>query len=118
MIEDLERLNELFWGFANRCLKLEAKEALEEADEFDGFNGWRLVIRCIRKSAYIHFATVRRLVKNTPPVGSLEEIPAAIKRYDAVHEDFKVSGGTPASDSEKKTDFFESLPKEIREQLQ
>ncbi len=118
MVEDLDRLSELLWGFLNRCLKSEAKESFEEADELDGFNAWRLVIRSIRKSAYIHLATARRLVKYTPPIGSLEEIPAAIKRFDAVHKDFKLSGGTPSSDSEKKTDLLESLPKEIREQLQ
>jgi len=118
MVEDLDRLSELLWGFLNRCLKSEAKESFEEADELDGFNAWRLVIRSIRKSAYIHLATARRLFKYTPPIGSLEEIPAAIKRFDAVHKDFKLSGGTPSSDSEKKTDLLESLPKEIREQLQ
>jgi hypothetical protein len=99
-------------------LKAEAKDDFEEADELDGFNGWRMVIRSIRKSAYIHHAEVRREVKSTPPIATLEDIPAAIKRYDAVHKTFKLSGGTPPTDSEKKTDLLESLPKDIRAQLQ
>jgi hypothetical protein len=118
MVEDFHRLSGLLWGFLNRCPKSEAKESFEDADEFDGFNAWRLVIRSTRKSAYIHLATARRLVKYTPPIGSLDEIPAAIKRFDAAHKDFKLSGGAQPSDSEEETGLLESLPEEIREQLQ
>jgi hypothetical protein len=118
MVEDLERMSELLWGFLNICLKAEAKDDFEEADELDGSNGWRVATRSIRKSAYIHHATVRRQVKYTPPIGTLEEVPAAIKRHDSVHEECKSLGGTAPSDSEKKTDLLELLPKDIREQLQ
>ena len=48
MVEDFPRLSELIWGFLNTCLKQDAKDKFEVADDLDGFNAWRLVVLSIR----------------------------------------------------------------------
>ena len=45
MIEDLERLSEVLWGFLNTCLKGPAKDSFDAADDLDGFNAWRIVVQ-------------------------------------------------------------------------
>ena len=118
MVEDFPRLSELLWGFLNTCLKLEAKDKFEVADDLDGFNAWRLVILSIRKSAHIRLAQNRRLVRNPPSCKRVEDIHEVIKNFDAAHKGYNDAGGTVHSDQAKKFDLLESMPSEVREQLQ
>ena len=40
-------MNNAPWGFLNGCLRGTAKTMLEEADDRDGLDGWRRVVRTI-----------------------------------------------------------------------
>ena len=118
MLDDLPRLSEVLWGFLNACLNGSAKETFELADDLDGFNGWRLVVQDIMKSRGIRLAQSRRAVRNPPAIKDVAHIASAVKSFDAIHKAYKEAGGTIQDDQEKKLDLLESMPKEIRQQLQ
>ena len=103
MIEDLERLSEVLWGFLNGCLKGSAKETFELADDLDGFNAWRRVVQDIRKSRNIRLAQTRRAVRNPPAVKDTAHIGQAVKNFDAIHKAYKDAGGTIQDDQEKRS---------------
>ena len=118
MIDDLDRLGEVLWGFLNTCLRGTAKETFELADDLDGFNAWRRVVQDIRKSRNIRLAQTRRAVRNPPSVKDVGHIAQAVKNFDAIHKAYREAGGTIHDAQEKKLDLLESMPKEIRSQLQ
>ena len=74
MIEDLERLSEVLWGFLNTCLKGPAKESFDAAEDLDGFNAWRIVVQDIRKGRDIRLGQTRRAVRNPPPANGVAHI--------------------------------------------
>ena len=57
-------------------------------------------------------------MRNPPSVKDVAHIGQAVRNFDAIHKAYKDAGGTIQDDQEKKIDLFESMPKEIRQQLQ
>ena len=72
----------------------------------------------VRKSRGIRLGQARRAVRNPVPVKDVAHIGQAVKNFDATHKAYKEAGGTIQDDQEKKLDLLESMPKEIRSQLQ
>ena len=113
----VRRLSELIWGFLNSCLAGKAREEFEGADILDGMNGWRFVIQHIFQGAQTRKGLLRKAVKNPPSINKLEDVPSGITKFMAIMKAYKDVGGVPPEGHELKTDFLETLPGEIREQL-
>ena len=60
---------------------------------------------------------MRKLVRNPPSISKLEDVEMGIINYDSLLRDYVAVGGSPPNDLEKKSDFLDMLPSEIRENL-
>ena len=114
---NLEKVAEALWGFLNTCLKGEAHKMFENAEELNGFDGWRLVVQEIQRGRSVRKATLRKLVKNPPKITKLEDVNAGMIKYRNILREYEAVGGTPPDDSEQKCDLLDSLPQVIRENL-
>ncbi len=115
--DDVQRLNEILWGFLNTCLSGKARTCFEGADMCNGFDAWRRVVQQIHQGANVRLGTLRRLVKSPPQIAKLEDIDAGIVRFEGIMKDYRAAGGVPPEGAELKNDLLETLPHEIREQL-
>ena len=112
-----ERLGHVVWGFLNTCLKDKARTFFQAADELNGWDGWRRVVMHIRRSRQVRLGTLRKKVRNPPPITKLEDVTIGITKYDNLLRDFEAAGGTPPDDMERKQDLLDTLPEAIRENL-
>ncbi len=114
---DISRVGEVIWGFLNLCLQDRAHTCFEGADTLNGFDGWRLVVQHVHQGQQLHKAVLRRLVKNPPNIGKLEDVAMGITRFENIMKDYKAAGGKLPDESELKEDLVNTLPQEIRENL-
>ena len=114
---NLVKLSEALWGFLNTCLKDEAHTTFENAEELNGYDGWRLVVQEIQKGRSVRKATLRKLVKNPPKINKLEDVNAGMIKYRNILREYAAVEGKIPDESEQKCDLLESLPLEIRENL-
>ena len=56
-------------------------------------------------------------MKNQQGINKLEDVPSGITKFMAIMKAYKDVGGTPPEGHELKTDFLDTLPSEVREQL-
>ena len=99
-------------GLLNSCPGGSAKETFKLASDFGGFNAWRFVNQDVQKSWGTRLAQSRRAVRNPPAVAQ------AWADFDAIRNAYEEGGGTAQGDQGKKPNLLESMPKEIRQQLQ
>ncbi len=114
---DVKKLDELLWGFLNTALQGVAHTCFENAEELQGFEGWRIINEQITHGKAARMGNLRKLVKNPPRISKLEDIDHGITSYDNLLKAFKTAGGTIPGDDDLKQDLVDMLPVEIREQL-
>ena len=121
MIElDVFELSRAVWGFLNICLSGAARDIFDDADLGDGLNAWRLLVYEFRSSAYVRTTQLRNAVKNVPKCTGLEQVSEHISRMERNIRDYVAIAGIERQPSphDMKQDLLDSLPQEIREQLQ
>ena len=114
---NLVKLSDALWGFLNTCLKGEAHTTFENAEELNGFDGWRLVIQEIQKGRSVRKATLRKLVKNPPKISKLEDVSTGMVKYRNLLREYEAVGGKAPDEAEQKSDLLDALPQELRENL-
>ena len=114
---DGTRLGEIVWGFLGICTTGEAQACHEGAGELNGLESWRRIVKHIYRGKEMRIATLRKLVRNPPSIGKLEEVEAGITRYENIIREYQEAGGAAANDQELKSDLLEALPQELRENL-
>jgi len=113
------QLSRAVWGFLNHCIKGKARDQFDAADTLNGLDAWRRLIHDIRKGRWVNKERLRLLVKNVKPITRLEDVPAAIMAYDKNIKAYElVVGKGKIDEDDKKSDLLNSLPTDIREQLQ
>ena len=113
-----EHLNNALWGFLNGCLRGTAKTMFEEADDLNGLDGWRRVVRTIDVNLPQRLEELRIEVRclTSKHMKELEHIPAGIAHFQSTLKEFKDAGGLGyTSSQEMKSDLLSILPKVIRE---
>ena len=109
-----------FGGFLNICLSGAARDTFDDADLGDGLNAWRLIVYEFRSSAYVRTTQLRDAVKYVPKCTGLEHVSGHISRMERNIRDYVAIAGPERQPSshDMKQDLLDSLPQEIREQLQ
>ncbi len=114
---NIDRANEVIWGFLNPCLQDKAHTCFEGAELLNGLEGWRLVVQHIHQGRKVHKAMLRKIVKNPPAITKLEDVAMGITRFENLMKDYKAAGGQLPDEPELKEDLVNTLPQEIRENL-
>ena len=67
-------LSHAIWGFLTLCVHGEARDVFDDADEGDGLNGWRLIVKDIHKGRWVRQAQFRKLVRNPSHISKVEDV--------------------------------------------
>ncbi len=115
--QDLQRINEILWGFLNMCLKGEAHRHFELAKWLNGLEAWRIIVQTIHRGRNNRHAALRKLIRNPQQIVKLEDVEQGITTFDNNLREYEACNGRRPDDADLKTDLLESLPVEIRENL-
>ena len=113
----MERLNELIWGFLNTCLKDSAHTVFENVELLNGLDAWRAVVLEIHRGQGIRLAQLRKIVRNPPSISKVEDVAGGILRFENAVKEYAAVGGDAPNDKELKSDLLDTLPQELRENL-
>ena len=108
--DQLDRINELIWGFMNTCLKDGARTVFDSADALHGFDAWRAIIQEIQKSRGIRLAQLRKVVRSPVKISKVEDVANGILKFENVIRDYVQAGGERPNDKEMKNDLIDTLP--------
>ncbi len=105
------------WGFLNMALKKEALTCFKGAQTLNGLDAWRRIARHVRRGKNTRLDSLRKLVRNPPPIKKLEDVSVGIMHFENVINDYVAAGGMAPTQQEMKSDLLDSLPLEMRENL-
>ena len=116
----LESVNGQLWGFLSNAVSAEADTVYKGAEDLNGFDAWRRLIRYITHGAGIRLEMMRTEMKHSyaKPIKNIESVAIGIAEFELRHKEYADAGGTSLpSDDEKKSDLLNILPGELRESL-
>ena len=90
---DMRGISRAVWGFLNSCLQDSALACFENAEDLNGFEGWRLIVQSINRSQKVHVGLRRRIANNPPKIQSLQHVSGGLVKFQATMKDWiNVSG--------------------------
>ena len=115
----MESLNLQIWGFLSNCVAAEADTIFKGADDLQGIEAWRRIIRYIDHGKSIKLEQMRNEMKTVHlrPIKSLENVAIGIAEFELRLKEYGELGGVIPDDDEKKTDLLNLLPGALRESL-
>ena len=90
---DMRGISRAVWGFLNSCLHDSALACFENAEDLNGFDGWRLIVQSINRSQKVHVGLRRRIAKNPPKIPSLQHVSGGLADFQAIMKDWINVGG-------------------------
>jgi len=117
--EQVELLNSTVWGFISGCVSGEAETVFKRADELNGLDAWRRLVRFIDHGRGIRLDALRSEVRalHLKPMTKLEHVAIGIAEFENKLREYEDAGGRRAEDAERKADLLAILPQELRENL-
>ena len=113
----IDRINELVWGFLNTCISGEARTCFESVNSLSGLDAWRAIVQEIQRGRNIRLAQLRKIVRNPPGINKVDEVANGIMRFENNIRDYVAAGGDQPNPKEMKSDLLDTLPQELRENL-
>ena len=113
-----EVLNAAIWGFLSSCLSGSAETIFKSAEDLNGLDAWRRVVRIIDSGLLLRLEELRGEVRmlHTRPMKDLDQVNAGIAEFEAKLKEYKDAGGTGFDgDHEKKSDLLAILLAKLRE---
>ena len=113
-----QALNAAIWGFLSSCLTGSAETILRSAEDLNGLDAWRRVVRIIDSGLPLRLEELRGEVRmlHTRPMKDLEHVAAGIAEFEAKIKEYKEAGGNGFDgDHEMKSDLLAILPAKLRE---
>ena len=105
-------VNAAIWGFLAGCVSGAAEAIFDTADQLNGLDAWRRLVRHIDHGREIHVEMLRREMKHTQNlvIKDIFGIEEGIANFDKAIGRYTKAGGDPMRDGEKKTIFWQSSP--------
>ena len=115
----LESANGQLWGFMSNAVSAEADTIFKGADDLNGFDAWRRLIRYITHGASIKLEMMRTEMKHSyaKPIKNVETVAIGIAEFELRYKEYGEAGGTLPTDQGQKADLPNILPAELREGL-
>ena len=115
----LDSLNNQMWGFLSNCVSSEADTIFKGADDLQGIDAWRRIVRYIDHGKSIKLEQMRREMKtqHLKPIKNMESVAIGIAEFELRLKEYAEIGGTIPDDDEKKSDLLNILPGALRESL-
>ena len=113
-----QALNASIWGFLSSCFTGSAETIFRSAEDLNGLDAWRRVVRIIDSGLPLRLEELRGEVRmlHTRPMKDLEQVAAGIAEFEAKIKEYKQAGGTGFDgDHEMKSDLLAILPPKLRE---
>ena len=113
-----EVLNAAIWGFLSSCLSGSAETIFKSAEDLNGLDAWRRVVRIIDSGLLLRLEELRGEVRmlHTRPMKDLDQVNAGSAEFEAKLKEYKDAGGTGFDgDHEKKSDLLAILLAKLRE---
>ena len=117
MSNDIITVSALCWGFLNTAVHSAAVDVMKAASELNGMEAWRLLCRHIDHGRPLRLDVLRRQLRAPSTIKSLADVPTALTRFQNLVREFEDAGGDRPPDSSLKSDLFEMLPGQLRDQL-
>ncbi len=116
----LQTLNAAVWGFLSGCVSGTAETMFNQAEELNGLDAWRRIVRIIDHGLPLKLEELRQEVRviHTKPIKDLESVPVGIAEFEAKIKEYSDAGGKGFnSNDEMKSDLLAILPYKLREDL-
>ena len=115
----LDSLNNQMWGFISNCVSSEADTIFKGADDLQGLDAWRRIVKYIDHGKSIKLEQMRREMKtqHLKPIKNMESIAIGIAEFELRLKEYAEIGGSMPDDEEKKADLLNILPGALRESL-
>ena len=112
-------VNAAIWGFLAGCVSGAAEAIFDTADQLNGLDAWRRLVRHIDHGREINLEMLRREMKHIQnrTIKDIFGIEEGIANFDNAIGRYTKAGGDPMRDSEKKSDLLAILPDAIRKDL-
>ena len=120
MTEDqLLNMNAAIWGFLSGALHGTAETIFKRAEDLNGIEAWRRIVRFIDHGREIRLETLRREVKmlHLKPIREIEGVEEGVAEFENTIREYEQAGGTAFQDGELKSDLLAILPAGLRENL-
>ena len=111
-------LSASIWGFLSSCLTGSAETIFRSAEDLNGLDAWRRVVRIIDSGLPLRLEELRGEVRmlHTRPMKDLEQVAAGIAEFEAKIKEYNPAGGVGFNgDHEMKSDLLAILPAKLRE---
>ena len=106
------------WGFLSACLSGSAETIFRSAEDLNGIDAWRRVVRIIDSGLPLRLEELRGEVRmlHTRPMKDLEQVAAGVAEFEAKIKEYRQAGGKGFDgDHEMKSDLLAILPPKLRE---
>ena len=112
-------VNAAIWGFLAGCVNGAAEAIFDTAEQLNGLDAWRRLVRHIDHGREINLEMLRREMKHVQNrvIKDIFGIEEGIANFDNAIGRYTKAGGDPIRDSEKKSDLLAILPDAIRKDL-
>ena len=100
-------------------MSAEADTIFRGAEDLQGIDAWRRIIRYIDHGKSIKLEQMRREMKtqHLKPIKNMESVAIGIAEFEFRLKEYAEIGGTMPDDEEKKSDLLNILPGALRESL-
>jgi len=114
-----DAINAAIWGFLAGCLSGPADTHFKKADDCNGLDAWRRVMRVIDGGLPHKLEEIRDIVRDIhrKPIKDVEGVVEGVAQFEQTLKEFGEAGGDVPSDSQKKSDLLAILPLRLREEL-
>ena len=115
----MRAVNAAIWGFLAGCVNGAAEAVFDTADQLNGLDAWRRLVRHIDHGREIHLEMLRREMKHVQNrvIKDIYGIEEGIANFDNSLSRYVKAGGDQVRDNEKKSDLLAILPDAIRKDL-
>ena len=114
-----DALNSAVWGFLSNCIAGEAEVMFKQAEQCNGIDAWRRVVRFIDNGRAIHLEQLRNEIRTIRafPIKNLEGVTVGVAAFENKVREFVEAGGRQPTEEEMKSDLNALLPPELGDHL-
>ena len=94
----LDRINELIWGFMDTCFTDGARAVFDRAGTLNGFDASRAVVQEIQKGRGIRLAQLGEVVRSPVKIANGEDVANCILKFENTIRDYVQAGGERSND--------------------
>ena len=112
-------INAALWGFLSGVVSGSAETMFKRADQLNGLDAWRRLVRHIDQGRDLHRNALRREMKqmHLKPMKSLQDVEQGVAEFENVIAEYTLAGGTPPTEKEMKDDLLAILPEKLQTDL-